>query len=88
MNRITTPQFQSHVENKADYVKALIAQVGEEESQRLLIKDLAIHAAITYYAAVTSNGQSHPPRGETIVKTAATFESYYDDITTNYGENK
>jgi hypothetical protein len=75
-----SPLFADHVNKKDPHVLALIDKVDHDEAQRLLVKDLALHAAITYYAAVTRNGASHPPRPETIIRSAEVYEDYYQSI--------
>lgn len=74
------PLFSDHVQKKNDHAVALAHRLASDEAQRLMVKDLALHAALTYYAAVMKTGQSYPPRSETIIKTAETFEAYYEDV--------
>jgi hypothetical protein len=74
------PLFADHVESKEAHAVALSRRIEPSEAQRLLVKDLALHAALSYYAAVMKTGQSYPPRGETIIRTAETFEDYYEDL--------
>lgn len=71
------PLFANHVRDKAEHTRVLAGRVDEATAEALLTKDLALHAAITYYAAVTQNGSSHPPKAETITRAASAFEDYY-----------
>lgn len=76
----TSPLLQEHVEKKSDHAVALSRRIDPDQARSLLVKDLALHAALDYYAAVMKTGQSYPPRNETIIKTAQTFEDYYADV--------
>lgn len=77
------PLFSDHVDKKDAHAIALTKRISTDEATRLLVKDLALHAALSYYASVMKTGQSFPPRGETIIRTAETFEDYYADM---YGD--
>lgn len=74
------PIFSEHIEKKEPHAIALTRRIDPHVAHELLIKDLALHAALDYFAAVMKTGQSYPPRGETIIKTAQRFEEYYADL--------
>jgi hypothetical protein len=74
------PLLGDHVEKKNEHALALSKRIEQQTAKDLLIKDLALHAALAYYGAVMKTGQSYPPKTETIVRTAKTFEDYYADF--------
>ena len=74
------PLINDRLKGKPQQTEKLIYRMTRSEAKQLLVKDLAMQAAISYYQAVISAGSSHPPKPDTIIKTAETFEDYFADM--------